>query len=225
MIIPEDPHKGLLNDENATAFVSEQLKLWTNLLRDLANYGSHLIPRAFSSSDKTLGDAVVIGILLRQLVAMIDAIEILLCRSAVHAASLQLRAMFEASIYIEWMLAGDREIKATYRPLLSRPPAPRHPTLYLHGIIWARCELNIAEDEETSIARTHCPRAREEWPPRLRRGPTTPEIGHPESSSNAARHGASPSAIERYSEDHHWRKIAISLIDRVLRSTALRGSL
>ncbi len=114
MIIPEDPHKGLLNDESATAFASAQLKPWTNLLRDLANYGSHLIPRAFSSSGKTLGDAVVIGILLRQLVAMIDAIEILLCRSAVHAATLQLRAMFEASVYIDWMLAGDRENKAAY---------------------------------------------------------------------------------------------------------------
>jgi uncharacterized protein DUF5677 len=114
MIIPEDPHKGLLNDEGATAFASEQLKPWTNLLRDFANFGSNLIPRAFSSSGKTLGDAVVIGILLRQVVAMIDAIEILLCKSAVHAAALQLRAMFEASVYIEWMLAGDRETKATY---------------------------------------------------------------------------------------------------------------
>jgi hypothetical protein len=114
MIIPEDPHKGLLDDEGATAFASEQLKTWTNLLRDLANYGSHLVPRAYSSSGKTLGDAVLIGILLRQLVAMIDAIEILLCRSAVHAATLQLRAMFEASVYIDWMLAGDRENKATY---------------------------------------------------------------------------------------------------------------
>jgi len=45
---------------------------------------------------------------------MIDAIEILLCRSAVHAATLQLRAMFEASVYIDWMLAGDRENKAAY---------------------------------------------------------------------------------------------------------------
>ena len=114
MIIPEDPHKGLLDDEGATAFASEKLKTWTNLLRDLANYGSHLIPRAYSSSGKTLADAVLIGILLRQLVAMIDAIEILLCRSAVHAATLQLRAMFEASVYIEWMLAGDREKKADY---------------------------------------------------------------------------------------------------------------
>ena len=142
MIIPEDPHKGLLDDEGATAFASEQLKTWTNLLRDLANYGSHLIPRAYSSSGKTLADAVLMGILLRQLVAMIDAIEILLCRSAVHAATLQLRAMFEASVYIDWMLAGDRENKAAY--------------YYVHNLLrlrlwekyvekWQRAFVNIPE--------------------------------------------------------------------------------
>ena len=114
MIIPDDPHKGILDDEGITAVMSGQLKPWTNLLRDLANYGSNLIPRAYTSSGKTLGDAVLIGTLLKQLVAMLDAIEILLCRSAVHAAALQLRAMFESSVYIEWMLAGDRERKAAY---------------------------------------------------------------------------------------------------------------
>jgi hypothetical protein len=114
MLIPEDPHKGLLDDEAATASVSEQLNTWTALLRDLANYGSNLIPRAYTSSGKALGDAVVIGILLRQVVAMIDAIEILLCRSAVHASTLQLRALFEAVVYIEWMLSGDLERKASY---------------------------------------------------------------------------------------------------------------
>ena len=114
MIIPEDPHKGLLDDKGATELVSDQLSTWTNLLRDLANYGSNLIPRAFTSSGKELGDAILIGTLLRQVVAMVDAIEILLCRSAVHAATLQLRAMFEASVYIDWILAGERENKAAH---------------------------------------------------------------------------------------------------------------
>lgn len=114
MLIPEDPHKGLLDDEAATDLVYKQLNTWTALLRDLANYGSNLIRRAFGSSGKTLGDAVVIGILLRQVVAMIDAIEILLSRSAVHASTLQLRAMFEAAVYLDWMLAGDLETKASY---------------------------------------------------------------------------------------------------------------
>ena len=136
MIIPEDPHKSLLDDEGATTFASEQLKPWTNLLRDLANYGSNLIPRVYTSSGKTLGDVVLIGTLLRQLVAMIDAIEILLGRSAVHAATLQLRAMFEASVYIDWMLAGDRENKAVYYYVHN----------LLRGRVWAmRVQSDTAE--------------------------------------------------------------------------------
>lgn len=57
---------------------------------------------------------MVIGALLRQVVAMVDAIEILLCKSAIHAATLQLRALFEASIYIDWILAADGENKSAY---------------------------------------------------------------------------------------------------------------
>jgi hypothetical protein len=60
MIIPDDPHKGILDDEGSTRIITEKLKPWTNLLRDLANYGSNLIPRAYASSEKTLGDAVLI---------------------------------------------------------------------------------------------------------------------------------------------------------------------
>jgi hypothetical protein len=62
----------------------------------------------------------LIGTLLRQVVAMIDAVEILMCRSAVHAASLQLRALFEASVYIEWMLGASRgQIVAQVVPVRS----------------------------------------------------------------------------------------------------------
>ena len=43
-----------------------------------------------------------------------DAIEVLLCRSAVHASARQLRAMFEAAVYLEWMLTGDLERKVSY---------------------------------------------------------------------------------------------------------------
>jgi hypothetical protein len=115
MFIPEDPFRGLLDDEAATEIDSEKLKTWTDLLRDLANYGSHLIPRTFSTADhRSLGDAIVIGVLLRQIVGMVDAIEILLCRSAVHASTLQLRALFESSLYLEWTLVGDLERKAAY---------------------------------------------------------------------------------------------------------------
>jgi len=44
MLIPENPYRGLLDDEVATDSVSKQLSTWTALLRDLANYGSNIAP-------------------------------------------------------------------------------------------------------------------------------------------------------------------------------------
>ena len=59
-------------------------------------------------------DAVVLAIFLRQAVAMLDGVEILLSSGASHVANLQMRALFEASVYIDWTLEGDSEKKASY---------------------------------------------------------------------------------------------------------------
>src|SRR5208283_2575345 len=60
------------------------------------------------------GIAHVLAILLRQVVAMLDGVELLLSNGATHAAQLQMRALFEASIYIDWILESDCEKKAAY---------------------------------------------------------------------------------------------------------------
>jgi hypothetical protein len=112
--VGENEYKPLLDRERASADVKQHLSPWINLLRDVTNYGTNLIPRCFSSSEKKLKDVVVIGILLRQAVAMLDGVEILLSQGAVHAASLQMRALFEAYVYMEWMLENDTEKKAHY---------------------------------------------------------------------------------------------------------------
>jgi len=110
----ENEFKPLLDSEQIVADVKEHLKPWVDLLRDITNYGTNLIPRCFSSSDRGLKDVVVIAILLRQTVAMLDGVEILLSKGASHAAHLQMRALFEASVYIGWILDGDSERKAQY---------------------------------------------------------------------------------------------------------------
>jgi hypothetical protein len=84
------------------------------LLVDLVNYGSNLIPRCFISSSRGLQDAIIIGVLLRQVVAMIDASEVLVSNAAVYASHAPARVLFETSIFIEWILRGDTEEKARY---------------------------------------------------------------------------------------------------------------
>jgi hypothetical protein len=102
----------LLNRKSVIADVTRAFPEQIQLLRELTNYGTNLIPRAFGSSNKDLRDVVLVGILLRQVVAMLDAIEVLSASGAVYAAGLQARALFEASIYIEWIMKADAENKA-----------------------------------------------------------------------------------------------------------------
>src|SRR5947207_6313178 len=102
--IKEEEFGALLDRKSVIADVTRAFPEQMQLLRELTNYGTNLIPRAFSSSNKELKDVVLVGILLRQVVAMLDAIEVLTARGAVYAAGLQARALSEASIYIEWIM-------------------------------------------------------------------------------------------------------------------------
>lgn len=112
--VPESEFKALLDPDKVIADIKEHLSPWIALVQDVTNYGSNLIPRCFSSSERSLKDAVVLAILLRQAVAMLDGVGILLANGATHAANLQMRALFEASVYMDWILLNDSERKADY---------------------------------------------------------------------------------------------------------------
>ena len=109
----EKPLLGILNREEAHALVTVHYEKQTALLRDLADYGSNLVVRAFESSTKKMAEVVVCGVLLKQVVAMIDATEVLLSAGCGLAAFLPARAAFEASIYADWILKEDSERRAT----------------------------------------------------------------------------------------------------------------
>src|SRR5208282_5602896 len=111
---PETEYKPLLDRDRTLADVKEHLQPWLRLIRDITSYGTNLIPRCMVSSDRKLADAIILATLLRQAVAMLDGIEILLSNGAVYASNLQMRALFEASVYIDWIQLRDTEIRAAY---------------------------------------------------------------------------------------------------------------
>jgi len=112
--VREKEFKLILDRAKHEADVKQHFSKHLDLLIDLANYGSNLVPRAHDSSKKKLEDHIVIGVLLKQVVAMIDAVEILISKGAVDPANLQARSAFEASLYIDWFLKGEPEKKAKY---------------------------------------------------------------------------------------------------------------
>jgi hypothetical protein len=110
----EKEFKKLLDREKHTADVKQHFSSQLNALTELINYGTWLIPRAYDSSEKKLSDVILIAVLFKQVVSMLDAIEILISNGAVHPAFLPARTAFEASIYIDWILKGNEEEKVKY---------------------------------------------------------------------------------------------------------------
>jgi hypothetical protein len=110
----ESPHAGILNRTEAQGHAVEHFSKQLELLRSLANYGSNLVVRSYHSSTKQLADIVVCGVLLKQVVAMVDASEVLLSNGISHAAHLPARTAFEASVYADFILFSDSERKAMH---------------------------------------------------------------------------------------------------------------
>lgn len=111
--MPENPLTAILNREEAEKHAQEHFGDQVALLRDLSDYGSNLVIRAFNSSAKDLPPIIACGVLLKQVVAMLDAVHTLVAAGMVHAAFLPARAAFEASMYLDWLLFSDTERKAT----------------------------------------------------------------------------------------------------------------
>jgi len=117
-----------------------------DLLVDLVNYGTNLVRRAYDSSNKKLEDVIVIGVLLKHVISMIDAVEVLISKGAVSAAHLPARAAFEASLYIDWILKGESEKKAKYYYVSN----------LRHQRLWAlRLKTGTLEKETFSEALKH----------------------------------------------------------------------
>ncbi|WP_191629127.1 DUF5677 domain-containing protein [Pandoraea terrae] len=105
----------LILDRQAPAKVIEtHLGQQCDMIRELADYGADLICSAYAHSPRQLTDAIALGVLLKQVVAMVDAADALIRIGAIHSAHLQARAACEASFYLEWMLSSDSENKAKH---------------------------------------------------------------------------------------------------------------
>ena len=107
-------NKAILDRVQVEDYVRKHFPDVLTVLADVVDYGTHLIPRAFKSSGRKLEDAIVIGVLLKQVVTMADAFHALISIGEVHAAYLHARSAFEASLYIDYILKDSAETKARH---------------------------------------------------------------------------------------------------------------
>lgn len=110
----EKPFDSLLHRELHIHDVQQHYANQLALMRDVVNYGTNLIPSCIISSNRSLGDVVVLAVLLKQLVSMLDGLEVLVSKACVPAALLQARAIFEASVQLDFLLKDDKDKKAEF---------------------------------------------------------------------------------------------------------------
>jgi hypothetical protein len=106
------PLTTILDRDEPVQNVRDHFGAQLEVMRDVVNYGSNLIPRCFESSSKGVGDVVVIVALLKQVVTMLDGVELHV--SAVLASHVSLRALYETHLYVSWMLRSDTDTRARH---------------------------------------------------------------------------------------------------------------
>ncbi len=82
---------------------------YLDLLREIVDYGTDLVLRAYFTSKKGLSDAIISVFFLKQGVTFIDSIEILLSQGTVSGAIVPTRSLFEITLLINWILQTDTE--------------------------------------------------------------------------------------------------------------------
>lgn len=110
----ERPHLGVLDRDLHEGHAREHFSAQLNVLEEVVNYGTNLVISAFTSSPKDLTEIVLMPILQKQVVSMLDGLEVLVSKGCGPVAQLQSRAMFEASVYMDFIMQSEAEKKSIY---------------------------------------------------------------------------------------------------------------
>ena len=103
----DDANPSLLDRAGPSSDAVENLAPQLDLLDQMVNYGTNLIIRCFRGSDRRIEDIVLITVLFKQSLSCLDAISILLRAGASYACHSHLRTIWEAGLYLDWILKHD----------------------------------------------------------------------------------------------------------------------
>jgi hypothetical protein len=106
-------HKAVLDRENAVE-AAKHFKDSLDLLNDLLDYGTYLVPRAFVSSPRDLKAICIIFFQFRQFLVHLDGVATLATAGNCATATLQLRSLLETAHTLEWLLTSDTSAKINH---------------------------------------------------------------------------------------------------------------
>ena len=106
MALPQEPHERLLNRHNARIENKEYHEELDAAFEGLINDATWIFSRVSETAEENLERDICL-LLLRHMIEMADAVHILLAHASSRPARLQLRSMFEALLYLDFILEGD----------------------------------------------------------------------------------------------------------------------
>src|SRR5690242_17392289 len=101
-------------DREAAIEMSANFSDVVELLYEVVDYGTSLVPRAYASSDRDLKAICLIFVHLSQFITHLDGISLLLTQGACATSKLQLRSLLEIAHTLEWILFCDTLSKIDY---------------------------------------------------------------------------------------------------------------
>jgi|SRR5271165_5573369 len=157
-----ESHKAVLDREYAVE-TAKHFKDSLDLLNDLLDYGTNLIPRAFVSSPRDLKAICIIFVQLRQFLVHLDGVATLATAGNCATATLQLRSLLETAHTLEWILASDTNAKINYlyvanlrqRRQWNSTLVPRTPEATRHAETASRVTLTPDQVKEITDEITH----------------------------------------------------------------------
>jgi hypothetical protein len=84
------------------------------LVDDVLDYGSHLLPRIYSSSPRDVKATCLIFVQFRQFLSHLDAVAVLSNVGNCISPILQLRSLLEIDLAMDWILKADTEAKINH---------------------------------------------------------------------------------------------------------------
>ena len=133
---------GILDRTLFRVQIKETFSEQINLMEQIVNYGTNLVPRCYNSSDRRIPDIVAILSFLKHAVSSLDAISILSREGATLSCFPHIRSLFEIDLYLRWIFQKDYDRRGT--------------AYFVWNIrkkrYWSRCYLNGTAEQTAHSA-------------------------------------------------------------------------
>lgn len=104
----------LLLDRESSLKSANDYNFGFNLINDILDYGTNILPRAFDNSPHDTEALCIVGVLFRQTLVHLDAIAILAKTGNCFSSNLQCRSLLEIYLTLVWLLKNNTSEKANH---------------------------------------------------------------------------------------------------------------